>query len=440
MPDPAPVADDRLGLEQRLGYRFRDPGLLARALTHGSASPGASSNQRLEFLGDAVLSLVVCEHLYRHDPQGTEGRMTEAKARYVNNLHLADVARSLAIGPCLRLGKGVDQNSGADRNGILSDALEAVIGAAYLDGGLEAAASLVERHVVRGYVAADDDPLGGRSSKTVLQEWLQARGRGTPEYRVLSESGPSHDRTYRIETNCGSWTGFGEGSTKKAAEERAAADALRQLVESDRDMGGQPASAASGRASSPIAALAVGIGLALVAAAPPARASVSPEASQSAAEKFERLAEGELASGSAVELSEDELNSFLRFDAVDSMPEGVENPDVSLRAGGAVLRARVDLSAAGASFESLPPLMRLLLRGHRNVMADIDYAASDGYGKATLASITVDDVELSGPLLEWFVGSFAPVEVRPFLTGEPVKITGIREIRLEPGRAVIVAE
>ncbi len=170
-------------------------------------------------------------------------------------------------------------------------------------------------------------------------------------------------------------------------------------------------------------------------------AEVSTEASLSAARKFQDLADGSLESGTSVELLQDEMTSFLKFHAAASVPEGVDDADVSFREGGAVVRARVDLEKAGASSKDLPPLMRLLLRGSRAVALDIDYSVSDGYATARLVSMTVEDVELGGTVLEWFLESFAPPAMRPYLLGEKTKFEGgVREVRLEPGRAVIVAE
>ncbi len=435
------MRDDLPELEDRLGYRFHDPRLLDLALTHGSASPGSTSNQRLEFLGDAVLGLVVCEALYHRNLQASVGELTEAKSRYVNNSHLARVARSLDVGPCLRLGKGASQNAEGDQKRLLSDALEAIVGAVYLDGGLEDAASFVQRHIAKACPGEEDDLLPGRSSKTVLQEWLQARGQATPAYAVLSETGPSHERTYKVEARCGTTSGFGEGGTKKAAEERAAADALGQFLESECGTAQQSEDASRGEARSRSAALAVGIGLALLGTLPVAYAGVSRDASQSAVQKLQGLSEGGFESGATVELSEDEMNSFLRFDAASTVPKGVEDLEVSFREGGAVISATVDLEKAGASLDGISPLMRLLMKGTRSVVVDADYSASDGHAVVALQSITVEGVELSGPLLEWFVESLAPRELQPYVMGERIEIEGaVSEIRLEPGRALIVVE
>lgn len=222
------MPDDLRNLSERLGHRFRDFSLLELALTHASASSsGAVSNQRLEHLGDAALGLSVCDALYRRHPDGSEGDLTKLKAKYVNNPHLAAVARSLRVGSCLRMSEAEDQLGGREKERCLADAMEAVIGAVYLDGGMAAVAPLVNRFVVV------EDPFNGGSSKAALQEWLQSRGRERPDYAVVSEVGPSHARTYRVEARCGSHTGLGEANRKKAAEEKAAADVLEQLVASE---------------------------------------------------------------------------------------------------------------------------------------------------------------------------------------------------------------
>lgn len=170
-------------------------------------------------------------------------------------------------------------------------------------------------------------------------------------------------------------------------------------------------------------------------------AEVNREASLSAARKFQSIADESLASGTSVELLQDEMNAFLQFHAAAMVPEGIEDPEVEFREGGAVVRANVDLEKAGASSDALPPLMRLLMRGARSVALDVDYAAHDGYATAQLLSMTVEEVELAGPVLEWFLEAFAPPEWRPYLLGERIELGGgVGEVRLEAGRALIVIE
>ncbi len=233
---------------ERLGYAFRAPGLLQAALTHGSArgdggghgTLGITACQRLEFLGDAGLGLAVGELLFRRLPQASEGELTRLRDRYVNNAHLAAVARSLGMGPCLRLGRSDRGLRDSDR--ILADALEAVLGAVYLDGGLPVLAETVARHVVPPGPASAA-LADGQSGKTELQEWLQSRGLDVPEYTVVSEDGPSHSRTYRIEARCGPVSAVGVASRKKTAEQRAAAAVLRKLAAADGARGLPPGQA-----------------------------------------------------------------------------------------------------------------------------------------------------------------------------------------------------
>ena len=163
--------------------------------------------------------------------------------------------------------------------------------------------------------------------------------------------------------------------------------------------------------------------------------------SLAAVQKLQALADGSLESGATVELLQNEMNAFLRFHAAGSVPEGVEDPELEFRDGGALVRARVDLDKAGKSSDSLSPLMRLLLRGSRTISLDLDYSASDGLAEARLLSMTVEDVELGGAVLEWFLDSLAPPEWRPYLLGERIRLKGfVREIRLERGRALITVE
>jgi len=258
---------------------------------------------------------------------------------------------------------------------------------------------------------------------------------------LVSSEGPAHGRTYRIEARCGSCTGAGEGGSKKEAETRAAADVLRRLQEPHGE-----APEASGRRPGPApalrtAGLALCLGLGVLGATPLAAAEISPEASSSALEKLQLLADGDLDSGSTIELSEVELNSFLRFDAAASVPEGIEDLELDLRSGGALVTAQVDLAKAGGSRQSLPPVMRLLLQGARRVKADVDYSASGGYATAKLVSLTVEEIEMTGTLLEWFVETLAPPDIRPYLTGERIALqAGVAAVRLEPGRGLVVTE
>jgi ribonuclease III len=231
----APADADPGALAQALGYAFRDPGLLARALVHRSAPnerPAAfpESNERLEFLGDAVLDLVVADALYRRFPDATEGALTRFKAALVSELALADVARDLGLGKYLVLGRGEEETGGRDKPSILSDALEAVLGAAYLDGGMPEAEALVMRLFGPGLAVVDQTGAPRGDYKTALQEWTQARGLGLPAYRLEAADGPDHARRYTVIVALGGKPlASGQGPSKREAERLAARGALAEL-------------------------------------------------------------------------------------------------------------------------------------------------------------------------------------------------------------------
>ncbi len=227
MNDPSTPSD----LERKLDYQFQRPELLERALSHASwtneaALDALASNQRLEFLGDAVLELSVSRLLYQTFPEADEGALTRARAALVNERALARMARRLDLAPCLRLGRGEQAAGGADKPSILADAMEALFGAIFLDGGLEAAASVIRRLIgPRLEVAIARAP--GTDPKTRLQELAQRRFHLTPHYRLVSESGPDHDKRFAAEVEVdGLVWGRGEGRSRKEAERRAAARAL----------------------------------------------------------------------------------------------------------------------------------------------------------------------------------------------------------------------
>jgi ribonuclease-3 len=213
----------------RLGHAFRDPGLLEQALTHRSA--GSVHNERLEFLGDAVLGLVAAELLYERRPDATEGILTRLRARLVRRETLARIARDLDLGLQIQLGSGELRTGGHQRQSILANTLEALLGAVYLDGGLAAAGN-----VIRGLLAADiealpdDDDL--RDPKTRLQELIQGRGLPLPVYEVTSVSGAAHDQCFAV-TCRHPGLGLdvaGTGSSRRGAEQDAAARALKELA------------------------------------------------------------------------------------------------------------------------------------------------------------------------------------------------------------------
>jgi ribonuclease-3 len=218
-----------VGLERALGHAFADRGLLVRALTHRSfttESDEEESNERLEFLGDAVLGLVVADELHRRWGL-EEGEMAKTRAAVVNADALAEVGASLGIGAYLRLGRGEETSGGSEKPSILADAVEAVLGAIYLDAGLEAARTLILREL-GGRIAEQAARPGGLDHKTRLQEVLATRG-DAPEYEVVG-SGPDHERSFTAVVRCGGEIlGKGEGTSKKRAEQDAARTALRSF-------------------------------------------------------------------------------------------------------------------------------------------------------------------------------------------------------------------
>ncbi|OGU15541.1 MAG: ribonuclease III [Geobacteraceae bacterium GWC2_53_11] len=220
-------------LEHLLAYQFRDWNLLAQALTHPSfvnESCGDTGDyQRLEFLGDAVLGLLLAEMLYECYPDWAEGALSQLRARLAGQDVLADRARWLGIAPFIQLGRGEEHTSGREKDSILADILEAVIAALYRDGGLQVARTFVIR-LFEGLVAAPETLAFGRDSKSELQEYLSSNGYSPPEYQLIEESGPPHDRqfSFQIIAN-GTVIGTGQGKSKKIAQQAAAARALEAL-------------------------------------------------------------------------------------------------------------------------------------------------------------------------------------------------------------------
>lgn len=219
-----------VALEGRLGHRFADRKLLTTALTHASArnSPGLSY-QRLEFLGDRVLGLVIAEMLLAAFPEAAEGELAQRFTALVRNETCAEVARALDLGPAIRLGAGEAQSGGRKKTAILGDVCEAVIGALYLDGGLDAAKGVIAGHW-RDRMAT----LAGsmRDAKTTLQEWAQGKGLATPNYAIVGRSGPDHAPRFAVEVRVETLEPCrGEGGTRREAEQDAAtAVLLRQGV------------------------------------------------------------------------------------------------------------------------------------------------------------------------------------------------------------------
>ena len=221
---------ERGALEDRIGYQFADKTLIDRALTHISALSGgkrAESYQRLEFLGDHVLGLVVSDMLYREFHRADEGELSRRLADLVRKETCADAAREMDVGPALRLGSSESNAGGRLRETILADACEALIGAVFLDGGYAAAEAFVVRFW-QERMLKPARPL--RDSKTMLQEWAQARGLPTPAYRELARTGPHHDPEFRVAVTLPDRPpAEGMGSSKRAAEQAAAAQMLAQV-------------------------------------------------------------------------------------------------------------------------------------------------------------------------------------------------------------------
>jgi ribonuclease-3 len=219
-------------LEASLGTAI-DPDLLERALTHRSYAyehGGLPTNERLEFLGDAVLGVIVTDALYRTHPDLPEGQLAKLRASVVNTRALAGVARSLDLGKWLRLGKGEEVTGGNDKASILADTMEAVIGAVYLDRGLETASVMV-RTLFDPLMKAATEEGAALDWKTSLQELTAAKGLGVPEY-VVAESGPDHSKSFTAQAKVqGQVRGAGAGSSKKEAEQQAAEAAWRDLSE-----------------------------------------------------------------------------------------------------------------------------------------------------------------------------------------------------------------
>jgi ribonuclease III len=225
---------DRLNRTQEIiGYHFRDSRRLILALTHRSyarfANHDLPSNERLEFLGDSVLGLVISHQLFQDNPGEPEGNLTKTKAMLVNEITLAQIGKDLGLNLQIRLSNDEDRAGGRERASIISDTFEAVIGSVYLDGGLEAARDLILRLIYtrRSEILADSSQ---RNYKGDLLERMQAKGEGVPRYDVVSEEGPDHDKTFHVVvTVSGAKLAEGVGSSKKEAEQRAASKAIEVL-------------------------------------------------------------------------------------------------------------------------------------------------------------------------------------------------------------------
>jgi ribonuclease-3 len=231
-------------LEERLGYRFKKPELLDRALTHSSAVPelraegkeesaesaAIQDNERLEFLGDAVLELLTREYLLESFPEWSEGQLSKSRARIVNAHSLEAAARRIRLGEHLRLGRGEEKSGGREKPTLLADAFESVVAAVYLDASLGPTREMLKRLLFEHALEERGERIADSDRKSALQEFLQGRGKSPAEYRLSGESGPDHQKVFQVEV----WIGgarmaSGVGSTKKEAEQRAAQSAMDLL-------------------------------------------------------------------------------------------------------------------------------------------------------------------------------------------------------------------
>jgi len=222
------IGADLTGFETRIGHRFSDPELLIRSITHSSIASGTRpDNQRLEFLGDRILGLVISEALYLRDTGASEGQLAPRYNALVRKETCADVAREIDLGPVLKLGRSEMLSGGRRKQALLADAIEAVIAAVYLDAGYDVARALVLRLWGQRVSQVDDD---ARDAKTSLQEWAQARGQTPPEYVEISREGPDHAPVFTIQARLVSGeTETAAASTKRQAEQAAATALLKRL-------------------------------------------------------------------------------------------------------------------------------------------------------------------------------------------------------------------
>ena len=221
-------------LEEKLGYHFQNRELLENALTHSSFANESRgkfpSNERLEFLGDSILGMVVADHLYRNHPTLPEGELTRTRATLVCEESLVQVAEELALGDHLRLGKGEDGGGGRQRPSIRADAVEAILAAIYLDGGIGSVRKVIQKHILNREVFSQSNP---RDYKTVLQELVQRESGQILSYRLTREEGPDHDKRFFVEVDRNDTPlGTGNGRSKKEAEQMAAKAAIEALEQS----------------------------------------------------------------------------------------------------------------------------------------------------------------------------------------------------------------
>jgi ribonuclease-3 len=233
-----PFGSELEPLERRIGYRFRDRGLLEHALTHRSrvhedASGGVFDNESMEFLGDSVLGFVIADMLFREFPQHNEGQKSKLKASLVSSAALARLAERIGLGEFLILGRGEEKTGGRRKHAIIADCYEALIAAVYLDGGIEPARAFIEQQFAA--LVEEARHTGAEASftadwKSALQEWLQSRGRGLPAYRLAGELGPDHRKSFVVEVVVeGESIASAEGRSKKEAAQAAAKAAIEKL-------------------------------------------------------------------------------------------------------------------------------------------------------------------------------------------------------------------
>ena len=222
-------------LEEKLGYHFTDRSLLENALTHSSyanehKADGRTSNERLEFLGDSVLGMVTADYLYRAHPNLPEGDLTRTRAALVCEDSLVEVAQRLDLGAYLKLGKGEEAGGGRERPSIVADAVEAVLAAVYLDGGIGSARKLIQRFILD----KEEEKSASRDYKTALQELVQRESGQVLGYRLTGAQGPDHAKIFSVEVDLnGAPVGQGRGRSKKEAEQNAAKAAIEKLTEGE---------------------------------------------------------------------------------------------------------------------------------------------------------------------------------------------------------------
>lgn len=230
-----PEQNDLQAFEERIGYRFERHDLLRRALTHKSFSHESKEtdvrhNETFEFLGDSVLGFVIGDLLFHHFPNLDEGALSKIKAYLVSATSLAAKARLYQMGDVILLGVGEEKTGGRKKDSLLANLFEAMIAAVYLDGGIGAARELIERTFGEDLKAIDQQDLLFHDFKTALQEMAQGKGLSLPDYNVVDEVGPDHDKTFIVEVKVGSLVARGEGSSKKEAQQQAARHALRDFT------------------------------------------------------------------------------------------------------------------------------------------------------------------------------------------------------------------